>query len=99
MRVLIIKVYLRAQWVHSLKEKRMILKSIISRLRNKFNVSVSEIDYQDIHKEMVIGIVAICGTTAIADSTMENIISFIEENTDAEITSIEHEKEIFSNNK
>ena len=95
MRVLIIKVYLRAQWVHSLKEKRMVLKSIISRLRNKFNVSVSEIDYQDSHKEMAIGIVTICGTTAIADSTMENIISFIEENTDATITIIEYENEVF----
>lgn len=95
MRVLIIKVYLRAQWVHSLKEKRMVLKSIISRLRNKFNVSVSEIDYQDSHKEMAIGIVTICGTTAIADSTMENIISFIEENTDATITNIEYENEVF----
>ena len=95
MRVLIIKVYLRAQWVHSLKEKRMVLRSIISRLRNKFNVSVSEIDYQDIHKEMAIGIVTICGTTAIADSTMENIISFIEENTDATITNIEYENEVF----
>ena len=40
---------LRAPWVHSLKEKRMIVKSLVSRLHNRFNVSASEIDRQDTH--------------------------------------------------
>lgn len=42
-------VKLYASWVHSLKEKRMVVKSIISKTRNKFNVSISEADAQDIH--------------------------------------------------
>ena len=35
---------LRAPWVHSLKEKRMIVKSLVAKLRNRFNVSAAEID-------------------------------------------------------
>lgn len=79
----------------SLKEKRMIIKSIIQRLKNKFNISVAEIDKQDIHKIMVIGISGICGNSAQIDSTYENIINFIEDNTDAEIINIQKEEEIF----
>ena len=85
------KFTLRAVWVHSLKEKRMIVKSIIQKLKNKFNISVAEIDEQDKHKIIVIGLVGICANSAQSDSVMENIISFIEENTDAEIIDIQKE--------
>ncbi|WP_243156131.1 DUF503 domain-containing protein [Clostridium sp. C2-6-12] len=60
----------------------------IIKLKNKFNISVAEIDEQDIHKTIVIGIAAICGSSGQADSTMEHIISFVESNTDAEIINI-----------
>lgn len=92
MKVLLMKVTLRASWVHSLKEKRMVVKSIVQRLKNKFNISVAEVDEQDIHKTIVIGIAGICGTSAQTDSTMEHIITFIEDNTDAEIIDIRKEE-------
>lgn len=95
MKVLLLKVTLRASWVHSLKEKRMVVKSIIQKLKNKFNISVGEVEEQDIHQTIVIGISGVCGTSAQVDSTMESIISFIEENTDAEIINIENEEYIF----
>ncbi|MBU5453829.1 MULTISPECIES: DUF503 domain-containing protein [Eubacteriales] len=95
MRILIMRVTLRASWVHSLKEKRMVIKSIMQKLKNKFNISVSEVAEQDIHQILVIGIAAVCGSSAQISSIMENIISFIEENCDAEITNIENEEELF----
>ena len=76
---------LHAPWVHSLKEKRMIVKSIIAKIQNKFHVSVSEIDEQDIHQIIVIGVAAIVPHNAMADSLMDEILSFVEENTEAEI--------------
>lgn len=94
MKILVVKVQLRASWVHSLKEKRMVVKSIVQKLKNKFNVSVGEIENQDIHQSIVIGISGICSNNAIADSTFENIIKFIEFNSDAEI--IDVYKEIIS---
>ncbi|CUN45215.1 DUF503 domain-containing protein [Clostridium perfringens] len=95
MRVLNLKITLRASWVHSLKEKRMVVKSIVQRLKNKFNVSVGEVDEQDIHQIIVIGISAVCGDQKQVDSTLENLIDFVEENTDAEIINIESDNYIF----
>ncbi|WP_406541497.1 DUF503 domain-containing protein [Clostridium ljungdahlii] len=89
MKILLMKITLRASWVHSLKEKRMVVKSIVQKLKNKFNVSVAEVDEQDVHQMIVIGAAGICGTSAQVDSTMENIITFVENNTDAEIIDIQ----------
>ena len=83
---------LRAEWVHSLKEKRMIVKSLIARLQNKYHVSAAEVDEQDKHQIIVIGVAAIVPHNAMADSLMDDISLFIEENTEAEI--IDEEREI-----
>lgn len=85
------KITLRAVWVHSLKEKRMVVKSIVQKLKNKFNVSAAEIDLQDVHQTIVVGAAGICGSSAQIDSTAENIINFVERNTDAEIIDIQRE--------
>ena len=83
---------LRASWVHSLKEKRMIVKSLIAKLQNRFHVSAAEIDEQDTYQIIVIGVAAIVPHNAMADSLMEEISLFVEENTEAEI--IDEEREI-----
>ncbi|MGL5347484.1 MAG: DUF503 domain-containing protein [Peptostreptococcaceae bacterium] len=93
MRVFVMKVQLRANWVHSLKEKRMIVKSIIKRLQNTFNISVSEIDDQDIHQKITIGICGITLDSSQSDATREKVINFIEDSTEAEIISIEENDE------
>ena len=92
MRIATIIFRLRAPWVHSLKEKRMIVKSLVAKLRNRFNVSAAEIDEQDTHQIIVIGVAAIVPHNAFADSLMEDISLFVEENTEAEI--IDEEREI-----
>jgi len=91
MKILLMRVTLRASWVHSLKEKRMVIKSLMQRLRNKFNISVAEISNQDVHQTIVLGISGICANNAQMDSTIESIITFIEENTEAIIIEIENE--------
>ena len=83
---------LRASWVTSLKEKRMIVKSLIAKLQNRFHVSAAEVDEQDIHQIIVIGVAAIVPHQALADSLMDEISGFVEESTDAEI--LDEEREI-----
>lgn len=95
MKIIIMKVRLRASWVHSLKEKRMVVKSIVKKLQNKFNISVSEIEDQDIHQAIVIGICGVCIDNKQADSTIESIISYIEESTDAEIVNIDSSVDVY----
>ena len=92
MRIATIVFRLRAPWVRSLKEKRMIVKSLVAKLRNRYNVSAAEIDEQDTHQIIVIGVAAIVPHNAVADSLMEDISQFVDENTEAEI--IDEEREI-----
>jgi uncharacterized protein len=44
---------------HSLKDKRMILRSLKDRLRSKFNVSVSEVDHQDLWQRAQLSVVTV----------------------------------------
>lgn len=76
---------LHAPWVHSLKEKRMVVKSLIARLQNRFHVSAAEIDEQDTHQIIVLGVAAIVPHSAMADSVMDEISLFVEENTEAQL--------------
>ena len=82
---------LHAPWVHSLKEKRMIVKSLTAKLQNKFHVSTAEIDEQDTHQIIVIGVAAIAPHNAYADSLMDEISQFVEENCEAEILNEQRE--------
>lgn len=90
--VSVITVKLHAAWVHSLKEKRMIVKSLCDKLRNKFNVSVIESDAQDVHQTIIISIVFLADNSALSDAIGEKICDFIETSTDAEIVEIQHEQ-------
>ncbi len=83
---------LHAPWVHSLKEKRMIVKSIIAKLQNKFHVSAAETDEQDTHQVIVIGVAAIAANNALADSMMDEISQFVETSSEAEI--LDEQREI-----
>ena len=91
MKIATITFRLHAPWVHSLKEKRMIVKSLIAKLQNKYHVSAAEIDEQDVHHIIVIGVAAIVPHNAQADSLMEEISRFVEENTEAEVVDEEWE--------
>lgn len=84
-------VKLYASWVHSLKEKRTLVKSLINKTRNKFNVSISEADAQDIHQTIVLGLACVTGTVSHADSMIDSILRFIEDNVDAEIVDVQRE--------
>ncbi|APQ98702.1 DUF503 domain-containing protein [Clostridium botulinum] len=85
------KIYLYANWVHSLKEKRMIAKSVISKTKNKFNVSIAEVEMQDMHQSIVIGIACVSNSTKQADSIIQNVVNYIEGNTEAIVQNIETE--------
>lgn len=88
MRIAVLEIKLHAPWVHSLKEKRMEVKSLTSKIHNKFNVSVAEVDEQDIHQTIVIGIAGIAANSSQGDSIIDTILSFVESNTEAEVVSV-----------
>ena len=73
----------------SLKDKRQICRSLIDRTRRRFNVSIAEVDTQDIHQTLTIGISVVSGNASHTRNSIDEIIRHIEEHTDAELIKIE----------
>jgi uncharacterized protein YlxP (DUF503 family) len=72
---------------HSLKEKRGIVKSILGRARNRFNVSCAEVDLQDNHAVAVLAFVTVSPDKQIPRQALERVEEWIYEGwPDVEIT-------------
>jgi hypothetical protein len=63
----------------SLKGKRKVVKSIISRLRNNFNASVAEIGSNDVHQRAEIGFSLIGNDQSIINSKIDKMINLAED--------------------
>jgi uncharacterized protein YlxP (DUF503 family) len=63
---------------HSLKEKRAVLQRILSRLKQKFNVSVSEVDYQDMWQRSKIAITAVTSNRVMTELELQNALKLID---------------------
>ena len=62
----------------SLKAKRSVVKSIIHRTRNKFNISIAETDYQDVHQWAEIGFTMAGSDGRQINSALDKVIRFID---------------------
>lgn len=62
----------------SLKDKRQVIKSITSRLQNKFNISVAEIDDNDRWQLATIGICCISNDKRYTNTVLSNVVNFVE---------------------
>lgn len=85
------EVRLYAPWVHSLKEKRMVVKSLIGKTEQKFHIAIAEVDEQDTHQTIVLGLACVAVTARLAESVISKALGYIEENTEAEIIGIYRE--------
>ncbi|MGM8211712.1 DUF503 domain-containing protein [Virgibacillus sp. W0430] len=71
---------------HSLKQKRSIVKRLVSKLRNDFNVTVAELDYQDLWQRTKLGIVTISNEQKIAEQLIQEVLKTIDQNPELERT-------------
>ena len=69
---------LHMQGIASLKEKRSIIKSIIGRLKGKFNISISEVDHQDNKTSAVIAMSMVSNDARFIDQQFDVIINFMQ---------------------
>ena len=74
---------------NSLKDKRQVRRSLIEKTRHKFNISIAEIGTQDIYQTLTIGIAVVSGDAAHRENCLDEIIRFMEERADAELTSVD----------
>ncbi len=64
---------------HSLKEKRSVLRSIIARISQQFNVSIAELDHQDYWQSACLGIVCISNESARLHRQLEGVVRWVEQ--------------------
>lgn len=87
------RVWLRLPENHSLKGKRQMIKSLTTRLHNRFNVAVAEVDDQDRWQMASLGISCVTNSERHAHQVMASVVAFIQaERPDAEL--VEYRTEI-----
>lgn len=74
-----------------LKDKRMVFKSLKSRIRGQFEVSVAEVDGQDLLQRGSLAVAAIGADQPPLDALLQRILGFVESNFDGEILAYQNE--------
>jgi len=83
------KLTLYISHANSLKDKRMVVRGLVDKIKRKFNVAIAEVDTQDVHQTLTIGIAVISGEYSHASVMLDEIIRYIEGNPDAELVAVE----------
>lgn len=95
MHVGVLEVTLRLEGNASLKGKRKVVKSILGRIKSRFNVAASEVGGQDVYEVAVLGF-AVCGPDhQVLNTVLDRVLDFIEDNAEAEVVDSVMEFDLF----
>ncbi len=87
-------IVIRIEGCRSLKEKRRVVKSMIARLQNAFNIAVAETGDNDLHQRAEIGFALVGNDRGVVNSKIDKVFNMAENLTLAEILTTK--MEIFS---
>ena len=93
MHIGVCKIWLRIPQSHSLKTKRRVIKSLIARLKNRFNIAIAEVEALNTHEAAVLAAVSVSNDVAHLNKLISHVITFIEANVDAEL--VDYKTEFF----
>lgn len=71
---------------HSLKEKRTVVRSITSRVRQTFAVAVAEVAEQDAWQTAVVGVACVSNSARHADEVCQKVLAYIEDDADGVVS-------------
>jgi uncharacterized protein len=80
MHIGICTIELRLPENHSLKGKRSVIKSINTRVSREFNVSIAEVEDQDVWQQAVLGVSCVSSSADYAHRQLERVVQWIETN-------------------
>ena len=80
--------------VHSLKEKRMVLRRVKDRAQQKFNLAIAEVGENDIWQRALIGVAVIGSGRRFVESALDEVIRFVRG--EAEVSNVEREIQSFN---
>lgn len=86
-------IYLSIPSAHSLKDKRRILKSVIARVRNKFNVSIAEVADNDYWQSATLGVACVANGQKHVHRTLAAVVTYIEQ-TRLDVSLVDYEIEM-----
>jgi len=75
--------------VHSLKEKRTILRRVKDRAQHKFNLAIAEVGENDIWQRAVLGLAVVGSGRRFVESALDEVVRFVRG--EAEVTNVERE--------
>ncbi|MCC6963661.1 MAG: DUF503 domain-containing protein [candidate division Zixibacteria bacterium] len=84
-----LRIVLHIPQSRSLKDKRHVIRAIKDRLKNKFNISVAEIDDNDLWQRATLGVAVVANDGPFIDSVLSSIESFIAANPEVVIVDVE----------
>lgn len=76
----ILSVSLQVPGSQSLKDKRQVIKSLIEKTKNRFNVAVAEIGDQELWQRALIGIVTIANDKKFVNQVLDKVLNFVRSN-------------------
>ena len=95
MNVGLCRISLRLHGTRSLKQKRQITQSIVSRVRRKFNVAIAEIDDNDLWQRLTLAVCCVSTDSAHANEMVSKVVAFVEESR-RDLELLDYQTEIIS---
>ncbi|WP_392898467.1 DUF503 domain-containing protein [Streptomyces sp. LN699] len=74
--------------VHSLKEKRSVVRPIVAELQRKFSVSAAEVGDQDLHRRALIGVALVSGDTGFVSDVLDRCERLVAARPEVELLSV-----------
>lgn len=65
-------------YADSLKDKRQAIKSLVARVRNKFNVSIAEVDDLDAWRRATVGVTVVSNSAVFATQVLQKVIDYVD---------------------
>jgi uncharacterized protein YlxP (DUF503 family) len=81
----VMSIYAQLHEPVSLKDKRRVIKSVLAKVQNRFNMSAAEVDYQDEWHRTALGFSCVSNEAAHADSMLGAVLRFLESDPEMEI--------------
>ena len=82
----VLKLTFHIPHARSLKEKRSVVRKFRDRVRARFDVSIAEVDAQDLHQRAIFGVCVVSSEAAVCDSVLEQVARAAETQEDAVLT-------------
>lgn len=74
-----LEIVIRIEAASSLKEKRSVVKRLVERTRNRFNVSAAEVGANDEHQRAIIGVTTVANDHPFVNSVLDKVLNYVED--------------------